>query len=127
MARREHECNEDYFNRLYDEKGILELTELELLTLEVIADYKQDLEDLKEQLSDKETELMYAESDRAYYESRAYEAEDRIRELEEENEQLMEMSADADETTQEDEVDFLRLLVADLEEELAAIDAGVAA
>lgn len=115
-VRREHECDEDYFWRRIDAIGILELTDMEMLAMDVVMAYH-------DAVAEAEQERDEAQSDASMYEDRCYEYEERIAELERDNEQLMEMSADADETTQEDEVEFLKALVRDLEDELAAIDA----
>jgi len=110
------ETAEEKFNRLSREKGWFEMTELELLAADVIADLQTEA---AQALSDAESERDDAESERDEYENQVCRLEDDLRELREEQA--------PDETTQDDEVEFLKGLVSDLEDELAAIDAASAA
>jgi hypothetical protein len=111
------ETLEHYFWRTVDEVGYLTLSPLEQLAVDLLEGYRLEAEQHAALVAE-------LEFDRDEYENRAYYLEERVAELESENEQLMEISADADETTQDDEVEFLKGLVRDLEDELAAIDAG---
>ena len=106
------ETDEEKFERLAHEKGWFDMTELELLALSVITDLHTEAAQAEATLSDVEFE-------RDEYETRVCELEDELNQLQEE--------LAPDETTQDDEVEFLKGLVSDLEDELAAIDAASAA
>lgn len=104
---------EEQFDRRAAEVGWFELGELERLACEVIDQLKDERVLLEERCFEAEDELSYYQN--------------RVDSLERDNEMLHELSAEADETTQDDEVEFLKGLVTDLENELAAIDAEAVA
>jgi len=119
-ARGMYEDSEHYFTRLAEDKGFLDLTPLEELALEVIKDLNRDYLIMTEERDDMEAQ-------RDEYESEAYGLREEVAVLEDDLREAREECSGSDETTQDDEVEFLKTLIADLENELAAIDNGAAA
>jgi chromosome segregation ATPase len=115
-----YEDAEHYFNRLVDEKGFLNLTPLEELAVELMADMATELASANEEARDWEMRSDEYESEAMSLRDECAVLEDDLREAQEEN-------GGNDETTQDDEVEFLKTLIADLENELAAIDNGAVA
>jgi phage host-nuclease inhibitor protein Gam len=119
-ARGMYEDSEHYFTRMVEEKGYLNLTSLEQLAIDVIQDLNRDYLIMTEERDE-------MESMRDEYESEAYGLREEVAILEDDLREAREECSGNDETTQDDEVEFLKTLIADLEEELAAIDNGAAA
>lgn len=130
-AKRENECTEDYFTRMVEAKGWFELSPLELLALEVFEDLKAEAEGAAQELREMEDERDAYASETDDLRNENYELREVVDDLREEVTSLEGAAEDSgytsDETTQDDEVEFLKTLVRDLEDELAAIEAGVPA
>lgn len=119
-ARGMYEDGEHYFERLIDDKGFLNLTPLEELAIAIIADLQAEVTSAQEEASDWECRA-------DEYEREASDLRDEVAVLEDDLREAQEENGGSDETTQDDEVEFLRTMIADLENELAAIDNGAVA
>ena len=114
-----YEDSEHYFNRLIDEKGFLNLTPLEELAVELMSDMATELSEANNEARDWECRADEYEGEASALRDELAVLEDDLREAEE--------NSGSDETTQDDEVEFLKTMIADLENELAAIDNGAVA